>query len=103
MLEDFTAELECANQEFVPIILRQKVVKRCHIWLPDTPRPVSAVFYSGQFYGYVKFFPTLESAKKGAGRLVERGNKVILTQASKGLVLWVLEQDARLVTKSLLR
>ena len=103
MLENLTAALERADQEFAPLILRQKVVKCCHIWLPDVPRPVSAIFYSGKFYSYVRFFPSLEAAKRGAGRLVERGNKVILTQASKGLVLWVLEQDAQLVTKSLLR
>lgn len=99
MLDDAFAGLGDESKTYTPVILRQKAVKSCHINLPDTPKPISAIFYSGKFYSYVKCFPSLELAKKGAMRLMERGNAVVLTQAPKGLVLWVMEQDAQLATK----
>lgn len=80
----------------MPTILPRDAVKTCHILLPDTPRPIGAIAYEGSYYSYVKFYPTLEAAQRGSNRLIERGNGVVLTQVRKGLVLWVLEPDARL-------
>lgn len=78
-----------------PRILQTKVFKTCHIYLPDMPKPVGAIAYQGYFYSYVKFFPTLEAAQRAYERLVSRGNRAVLTQVAKGLVLWVLELDAK--------
>lgn len=77
-----------------PIVL-QKLVKRCHIVLPDSPEPVSAIVFEQQFYAYVRFFPTADAAQRGATRMVDRGNRVVLTRIPKGLVLWVRVPDAR--------
>jgi hypothetical protein len=82
-----------------PIVL-QKLVKRCHVVLPDNPEPVSAIVFEQQFYAYVRFFPTAEAAQRGASRMVERGNRVVLTRIPKGLVLWVRVLDARLTQSS---
>lgn len=76
-------------------IFAQKLVDRCHILLPDESKPTSAIYYDGQFYAYVKFFSTTEAARQKAELMVRRGNSVILTRVSKGLVLWVLEPDAQ--------
>lgn len=75
-------------------IFAQKLVDRCHIALPDTPKPTSAIFYEGRYYAYVKFFPNVETARQKADLMAKRGNSVILTRVPKGLVLWVLEPDA---------
>jgi ribosomal protein L2 len=83
-----------------PVVLMSNAVKRCHIVLPDLIAPVSAIFYQEQYYSYVKFFPTLEAAQRGANRLIEKGNKVLLTQIPKGFVVWVYELEAKLATKS---
>ncbi|GAB4379370.1 MAG: hypothetical protein Kow00121_33410 [Elainellaceae cyanobacterium] len=80
--------------EPAPIFV-QKLVDCCHVTLPDTTKPTSAICYEGQFYTYVKFFPTVEAARSKAELLIHRGNAVILTRVPKGLVLWVLEPDAR--------
>ncbi|MBD2098110.1 hypothetical protein H6F90_23855 [Trichocoleus sp. FACHB-591] len=84
-------------------ILDQRLVKRCHIQLPDMPNPMSAIFYQGCFYSYVRFFPSLETAQKAAGRLLTKGNAVVFTQVAKGLVLWVLEAEAQLASKPVVR
>lgn len=76
-------------------IFAQKLVDRCHILLPDESKPTSAIYYDGQFYAYVKFFSTTEAARQKAELMARRGNSVILTRVSKGLVLWVLEPDAQ--------
>jgi len=81
-------------------ILAQKSADRCHVLLPDSATPTSAILCNGDFYVYVKFFPTLESAHRGANRLIDRGNAVMLTRIPKGLVLWVLEREAQLIQKS---
>jgi hypothetical protein len=86
-----------------PTILDQGVVKRCHIQLPDMPKPMSAIYYQGCFYSYVRFFTSLEAAQRAANRLVARGNAVVFTQVVKGLVLWVLEAEAQLASKPVVR
>ena len=86
--------------EPTPIFV-QKLVDRCHVLLPDTPKPTSAVIYDGHYYAFVKFFPSIEAARRKAALMTQRGNSVILTRVPKGLVLWVLELDAQPVEKSL--
>jgi hypothetical protein len=95
MLDHLNSQLSAQSPASAPLILEQKAVKRCHIYLPDTPKPVSAILYKGQFYSYVKFFPSSEAAQRAAERLILRGNPVILTRIAKGLVLWVLELEAQ--------
>jgi hypothetical protein len=75
-------------------IFSQKLVDRCHVLLPDTPRATSAIYYEGRYYAYVKFFSTVETARQKAEMIAQRGNQVLLTRVPKGLVLWVHEPDA---------
>lgn len=84
--------------EQIPIFA-QKAVDRCHVNLPDTPKPTSAVCYEGQYYAFVKFFSNLDTARQKAELMAKRGNTVILTRVPKGLVLWVHEPDAQVVQK----
>ncbi len=77
-------------------IIDQKLVINCHIYLPDTPKAVSAICYNGDYYSYVRLYPNVEAAQRGVDRMLSLGNTVVLTQVRKGLVLWVLEPDARL-------
>jgi hypothetical protein len=79
-----------------PIILNRQAFKSCHIYLPDLPKPVGAIAIGNQLFSFVRFYPTLEAAQRGCDRLTQRGNQAVLTQIPKGLVLWVLEPDARL-------
>ncbi|WP_448560501.1 hypothetical protein [Trichothermofontia sp.] len=77
-------------------IIDQKLVINCHIYLPDTPKAVSAICYNGDYYSYVRLYANADAAQRGVDRMLNLGNTVILTQVRKGLVLWVLEPDARL-------
>lgn len=86
-----------------PAILDQRLVKRCHIQLPDMPKPMSAIYYQGYFYSYVRFFASLEAAQRAAMRLITKGNTVVFTQVAKGLVLWVLEAEAQVASKPVVR
>lgn len=79
-----------------PLILDRKDVSTCHIHLPGLPKPVGAIAYQSKLYSYVRAYSTLEAAQRAAARLLQRGNQVILTRVPKGLILWVLELDARL-------
>lgn len=81
--------------EAIPIF-SQKLVQRCHVVLPDTPKPTSAILYQGMYYAYVKFFPSVEVARHKAMLMMERGNIVLLTRVPKGLVMWVHEPEAQL-------
>ena len=84
-----------------PLVLEQRNLQCCHVCLPDTSKPTSAIAYDGHFYCYVRFFSTLEAAQRGMERLQTRGNQVILTKVLKGFVLWVLEPDAQLAIKEI--
>lgn len=88
------------STEPTPIFV-QKLVDCCHVLLPGTTKPTSAICYDGQFYTYVKIFPTVEVARQKAELMTKRGNTVILTRVPKGLVLWVLEPEAKPVPKFL--
>ncbi len=79
--------------EPTPIFV-QKLVERCHVVLPGVSSPVSAIAYENTYYAFVKFFKTVDAAQRGATRLRQKGNKVLLTRVPKGLVLWVFEPDA---------
>lgn len=85
--------------ETIPVFL-QRLVERCHITLPDSPEPIGAIHYEGEYFVYLKFFPSQDAAQRAAQRMVEKGNRVILTRVPKGLVLWVYEPEARLAKKS---
>ncbi len=85
------------------LILNLKNVGRCHITLPDDPKPIAAVIHNNRYYAYVKLFTDTDSAERAIARLQEKGNKVVLTQTRRGLVVWVLEPDAHLAIKSLSR
>ena len=80
-------------------IFSQKAVELCHVALPNTPEPVSAIYYEGKYFIYVKVFPTVDIAQHKANLMKQRGNSVLLTRIPKGLVLWVLESDAKRMQK----
>lgn len=101
MVERFSLPMRDPSSVEPTPIFAQKLVDRCHVLLPDVPRPTSAICYEGQFYTYVKFFPTVETARQKAELMAHRGNTVVLTRVPKGLVLWVLEPDAQPVQKPL--
>lgn len=94
------AALSCLIFTMEPTpIFSQKLVDRCHILLPDTPTPTSAIYYEGRYFSYVRFFPSVDIARQKADLLMQRGNAVLLTRIPKGLVLWVYEPDAQPVGK----
>jgi len=95
MFNDFGLESQHGSLPEPTPILSQKVVDKCHVLLPDTPIPTSAIIFEDQFYVFVKFFPTVEAARRAAERMTNWGNTVVLTRIPKGLVLWVLEPEAR--------
>jgi hypothetical protein len=78
------------------LLLSRNDVRTCHIILPEDPKPISAIRYQNRFYSYLKFFPRTEPAQQAARRLIIKGERVILTQIPKGLILWVFEPDAQL-------
>ncbi|MDX2096725.1 MAG: hypothetical protein SFW36_03030 [Leptolyngbyaceae cyanobacterium bins.59] len=82
-----------------PLVLEANAVKRCHVQVPDLPRPVAAIAYRKQFYSYVKSFPENEAAEKAARRLLAKGDSVILIPSPKGMALWAWEPDAEPVRK----
>lgn len=100
MLDSFNSESRSKIHKEPAPIFSQKLVERCHVTFPDMIQPVGAIAFEGQYYAYVKFFPTVEAAQRGAERLMEKGNAVIITRIPKGLVLWVHEPEAELATKS---
>ena len=77
-------------------IFAQKAVERCHVLLPDMPTPLGAIHYEGEYYTFVRVFPTVEIARHKADLMRQHGNSVLLTRIPKGLALWVLEPDAEL-------
>ncbi|MBW4517233.1 MAG: hypothetical protein KME11_18660 [Timaviella obliquedivisa GSE-PSE-MK23-08B] len=72
---------------------------RCHLVLPGTAKPTSAITFDDKFYIFVKFFPSDAMVRQKADLMVSRGNQVVLTKVPEGLVLWTLEPDAELVNR----
>jgi hypothetical protein len=95
-----TASLPLRSQpkRLIPIVM-QKVTDRCHVVLPETNKPTSAIILDDKFYIFVKFFPSDAIARQKAELMVSRGNQVVLTRVPKGLVLWAMEADAQLVNR----
>ena len=77
-------------------VLNHSTVKKCHIIVPDLPKPVGAIAHEGEFYSYFRAYEDVASVQRVAAKLIRRGDKVLLTQVRKGLILWVLEPDAQL-------
>ncbi|MCY7284255.1 MAG: hypothetical protein LH679_12630 [Cyanobacteria bacterium CAN_BIN43] len=90
--------LQTPSKELIPIVM-QKVTDRCHVVLPGTAKPTSAITFDDKFYIFVKFFASDAVARQKADLMVSRGNQVVLTRVPKGLVLWTLEADAELVNR----
>jgi hypothetical protein len=90
--------LKTPSKELIPIVM-QKVTDRCHVVLPGTVKPTSAITFDDGFYIFVKFFASDAVARQKADLMVSRGNQVVLTRVPKGLVLWTLESDAELVKR----
>jgi hypothetical protein len=95
-----TASLPLRSQpkRLIPIVM-QKVTDRCHVLLPGTDKPTSAITFDDKFYIFVKFFASDAIARQKADLMVNRGNQVVLTRVPKGLVLWAMEPDAELVNR----
>jgi hypothetical protein len=81
-------------------ILNRAAFKSCHIVLPDDPSPLSAVRYGNQFFSYFRAYTSVETVQKDAARLIARGDRIVLTQVRKGLILWVFEPDAQLASSA---
>ena len=96
-LDDFIQDI--ADFDTVPI-LPMRGMKRCHILLPDMPKPLGAIFHNNCYYSYVMAYTEEEAAHRGASRLTKKGNRVILTKVPRGLILWVAEPDAQRVWSS---
>lgn len=90
--------LRTNDQGLIPIVM-QKVTDRCHVILPGSAKPTSAITFDDNFYIFVKFFSSDAIARQKADLMVSRGNQVVLTRVPKGLVLWALEADAELVKR----
>lgn len=88
---------------FAVPLLNSQSLRKCHVLLPGEPKASSAIIYGNQYYVYVRIFSDAESAQRAVDRMQQKGNKVVLTETRRGLVLWVLEPDARPVVRSLLR
>ncbi|MEB3233044.1 MAG: hypothetical protein VKJ64_18715 [Leptolyngbyaceae bacterium] len=77
------------------LILPMQEVKRCHVQVPDMPKPIGAVSYNGCYYSYVMAYAEEDAAHRGAQRLIQKGNEVLLTTTPRRLILWVQEPDAQ--------
>lgn len=98
-LSDWQTDWQPAETLAEARVLDSREVQHCHITAPDLPRPTGAIAYGGQLYSYLRLFPTLEAAQRAAARSMGRGNQVLLTRVPKGFVLWILEPEARRLTK----
>jgi len=85
---------QSASSTNIPV-LNGKTVKRCHITAPDLPKPVAAIVYKDDFYSYFRCYKDVASVQRVAARLIGRGDRILLTQVRKGLILWVLEPEAQ--------
>ncbi len=95
-MTSFSLSVRTNPQAAIPIVM-QKVTDRCHVSLPGTAKPTSAIAFDDEFYIFIKFFPSDAVARRKAELMVSRGNQVVLTRVPKGLVLWALESEAELV------
>lgn len=88
-----------ASSSKIPV-LSGKTVKSCHVIVPDLPKPVAAIAYAGEFYSYFRCYQDVTAVQRAAVRLISRGDRILLTQVRRGLILWVLEPDAQIASSS---
>jgi hypothetical protein len=96
MASDFDSMPQTTTAALSIPILNHKMVKKCHVVVPDLAKPVGAIAYEGKFYSYFRCYEDPSSARRTAARLLARGDLFLLTQVRRGLILWVFEPDAKL-------
>jgi hypothetical protein len=76
------------------VLTQRQQYTPCHLRLPDEPTPMAGICFQDYYYSFFKVVPTLDRAQQLVDRLVERGNRSIITTTPKGYVLWVYEAKA---------
>jgi hypothetical protein len=56
---------------------------------------MAGICFQDSYYSFFKVVTTLDRAKQLVNRLVERGNRSVVTTTPKGYVLWVYEAKAQ--------
>jgi hypothetical protein len=81
------------------VLTQRQQYTPCHLRLPDEPTPTAGVIFQEAHYSFFRVLPTLDRAKQLVDRLMERGNRSILTTTPKGYALWVYEAKAQCHSK----
>ncbi|MBF2078833.1 MAG: hypothetical protein IGR76_10020 [Synechococcales cyanobacterium T60_A2020_003] len=93
------ADTALSDPPSIPLLRDRHQYQSCHILLPDHHR-VAALQFENQYYSFFKTELDGSVAMKVAGRLQERGDRLIITQIPKGFALWVWEPKALPIGRS---
>jgi hypothetical protein len=66
----------------------------CQIRVPDVAKPLEAIVFDRQYYGFMRRVRSQAEAIEFSERLGSRGNQSIITKSDRNYVVWVLEPDA---------
>lgn len=81
------------------LILNRPQFQTCHIQVPELDKPLAAICVKGtQFFSFFRLMPDLEAAQVIAGRLLNRGDHVVITPTAKqNYAVWV--QETKVILK----
>ncbi|WP_198013423.1 hypothetical protein [Thalassoporum mexicanum] len=78
------------------VLAKRSQYQSCHINTPDLDQPLAAIEFDQNFYS---FFQTISSSAKAlsmAAKLISRGDRLVVTNLSKGYGIWIYEPKAKL-------
>ncbi|MBW4520145.1 MAG: hypothetical protein KME16_10660 [Scytolyngbya sp. HA4215-MV1] len=77
------------------ILENRSQYKSCHIFVPDQENRLPAVLVREQYYSFFKIVKDRYQAIEISARLLQRGDKTVITTTAKGYAVWVLEPEAQ--------
>lgn len=89
------------NASFSVLVLESRHLYRaCHIHVPDSEKRLAAIQFQGKYYSFFKTEHQEARAKELCLRLIQKGDRAILTKTPKGFAIWAYEPQAQPISES---
>lgn len=75
--------------------MARRQYRTCHIRVPDLEQRLSAIQTGQEFYSFYRVFQDPQKLLSVVAKLGNRGDRMAITQSSRGYTLWVLEPEAQ--------
>ncbi|WP_199336732.1 hypothetical protein [Oscillatoria sp. FACHB-1407] len=91
-----SSQSSVASRAIAPKIIESRQQYRsCHIHVPHSEQRLPAIFFNNAYYSFFKVEKDKNRAVELSIRLHRRGETTIITNVSRGYVIWIEEAEAK--------